>query len=143
MIPVRSFVVTAGCLHFLQLPAMVAARRILAWPDDLARLQPVSRLLFKVIVAFIMLTVMGLGAVIVSAPDQLLDGNRLGIGLGAFLCLFWSARALIQAFVLAKTFPRDSLVARLGARGLVVLFGFLALSYGVAAAVSVARAVSS
>jgi hypothetical protein len=136
-------VATAGWLHFLQLPAMIAGWRVLSWDEDLALLKPVTRQLFKVIVAFIMLTVMGLGAVVVSAPAQLVDGGRLGIGLCLFLSIFWLARTAIQAFVLLRTFPRDTITARFAARGLVVLFGFLGASYAVAFVVAMTRSVSS
>jgi hypothetical protein len=124
-------VAIAGWLHFLQLPAMLAARRILSWDDDLSTLTLVNRRLFKVIVAFIMLTVLGLGAVVVRAPGELVAGGRLGRDLCLFLSTFWLARAFIQAAVLAETFPRNSTAARLSARGLVVLFVTLGALYAV------------
>lgn len=123
-------VAIAGWLHFLQVPAMIAARRILSWDDDLSTLSPVNRRLFKVIVAFIMLTVLGLGAVVVRAPAELVSGGRLGRELCLFLALFWLTRAVIQALVLVETFPRHSFAGRVSARGLVVLFVILAVLYG-------------
>jgi hypothetical protein len=121
-------VLAAGLLHFCQVPAMVAAPRMLGWQQDLERLQPINRRIVKVIGLAIVIVVLGLGMVVASAPGELLNGGRLALGLTSFLAVFWLYRAVVQVTLYARIWP-GGFLGRASFYGLSVLFFALAGMY--------------
>lgn len=118
----------AGWLHFCQIPAMLMAPKMLSWEEDLAKMAPINRAIFRVITLFIMFTVLGLGLIVGMSAAELVTGSRLGIGLTLFLALFWAFRGFIQMKLYSKIWP-SGLLGRLSHWGLTGLFGFLCLLY--------------
>ena len=62
-----------GILHFGILMASACVPRVLDWKRSLAALDPLSRQLIWVHGAFIVLTIIGFGALSVLYPNQLAD----------------------------------------------------------------------
>lgn len=117
-----------GALHFVQLPAMVVARRVLDWRGELSRLAPINRRIVQVMGGGIMVCVIGLGTLVVVLHGQLLH-NAAGIGLCAFLAAFWAYRCAVQLFVYAELWPAGQRWTELGSRLLFVsLTGIYTLS---------------
>jgi len=115
----------AGALHFTQIPAMFLLPRVLDFRNELSRLSEMNRRLVRVVLAGIMMCVLGLGAVVVISPAQMLD-TLLGRSLGAFLALFWACRGGAQIAVYSKVWPRSS---RWSHWALSALFALLTLLY--------------
>lgn len=117
-----------GALHFVQLPAMVVARRVLDWRGELSRLGPINRRIVRVMGGGIMLCVLGLGALVLALHGQLLHSGA-GIGLCAFLGVFWAYRCAVQFLVYAELWPAGQAWTELGSKLLFVsLTGIYALS---------------
>lgn len=128
----------AGWLHFCQVPAMLAAPRMLGWEEDLAKMQPINRRIFGVMATAIMLTVLGLGLVVGLSPGQVTDGSRLGTSLAGFLAVFWTYRGGVQVAVYSRIWPVGTL-GSFSHYGLTALFTFLAGSYWAAFVAGVGR----
>lgn len=118
-----------GMLHFVQLPAMLVARRVLDWRGELSRLAPINRQIIRVIGGGIMICVMGLGLLVLLLHGELLH-SRAGVGLCGFLTLFWAYRGAVQLFVYADLWPAGQHWAHVGS---IVLFLSLTGIYAVSA----------
>jgi hypothetical protein len=129
----QQLVFAAGLLHFCQVPAMLIAPRMLQWKDDLARLQPINRRIAQVLGVAIVIVVLGLGAVVMLAADELVNSSRLAAGMTAFLAVFWLYRAIVQVLVYRRMWPR-------GPVGLASHFGLTALFFALSAIYSAAFA---
>jgi len=105
-VSLENLVFLAGCLHFLQIPALMFAPNMLNWKEDLAKLTIINRRIFQMIGLGIMLTTIGAGVVVVLAPAEIAGGSRLGTALCGYLSLVWAQRALIQVFLYAKVWPQ-------------------------------------
>jgi hypothetical protein len=125
-----NLVFLAGLLHFCQIPAMMVAPKMLKWKEDLSQLSPINQWIFRVIAGGIMLAVFGLGVVVVSAPNEIAEGGKLGMTLCAFLAVFWVYRAVIQIFLYSRIWPGGWL-GRLSHYGLCALFLFQTGAYGI------------
>lgn len=118
-----------GIAHFLQVPAMLLAPKMLWWKEDMAKLLPVNQTLFTVITKFILLTVLGLGAIVAWAAEEMVSFSRLAVGLSFFLGIFWLVRFFVQIFLYSNIWP-EGFWGRISHKGLIGLFFFLAISYG-------------
>jgi hypothetical protein len=121
----------AGALHFTQLPAMMAAGRMLNWREQLSALTPLNRRIVQVIGLAIVLVMCGLGAVLVVAADELVRGGRLATGVSAFVAVFLGYRAWVQWVVYAPIWPRH-LPGRLCHWALALMFSAQATVYAAA-----------
>jgi hypothetical protein len=118
---------TAGALHYLQIPSMAYLRRgALKLESDLRRLTPVNARIVRVFVFAVMLLLLGLGALAMTQPQAWLESS-LGTFLSLLLGGFWIARAAAQIW-LFRVWPAGS-----GNRslyfGLLLLYAYLAFSY--------------
>jgi hypothetical protein len=127
-------ILIGGVLHFATLIASAIVPRVLDWKLELAKLAPLSRQLVWVHGAFIVLVIMGFGALAVGAPRELASGSVLARGLCFFIAAFWMARLAVQFFVFDAQVYLKSAVLRLGYHGLTVVFLYQAFVFGMAAA---------
>ncbi len=118
----------AGLLHFCQVPAMIAAPRMLGWAEDLAKLQVMNRRIVQVMGLAIMIVVLGMGVVVMVGAGDLAAGGPLAAGVCAFLGVFWLYRDVVQIGLYRRIWP-GGVVGRLSHYGLCVLFFFLAAAY--------------
>lgn len=124
----QEFFIVIGLLHFCQIPGMMMAPRMLAWKDDLAKLQPINRRIVKVIGVSIMIVVLGMGVVVVAGAGDLAAGGPLAVGVCAFLSVLWCFRATVQVTLYRKIWP-GGVLGRLSHYGLSFLFYFQAAAY--------------
>lgn len=117
------FTFLTGFLHLCQLPAMVAAPRMLSWSDELGKLTTINRRIVQVMGGGIMLAIQGLGVVVMVAAHEIAAGGRLPIALTAFLSVFWAYRAIVQVTLYSRIWPSNWL-GRASHFGLVALFTF-------------------
>lgn len=114
-----------GALHFVQLPAMFVARRVLDWGGELSRLAPINRRIVQVMGGGILLCVLGLGSLVLALHGQLLHSPS-GVGVCAFLALFWAYRCAVQFLVYAQLWPAGQRWTELGSK---LLFASLTAIY--------------
>jgi hypothetical protein len=118
-----------GLLHFVQLPAMLVARRVLDWNGELSLLAPINRQIIRVVGGGIMFCVLGLGLLVLLLHGELLH-SAAGVGLCTFLSLFWAYRGAVQFFVYADLWPAGQQWAHFGSS---VLFVSLTCIYAISA----------
>ncbi len=86
----------AGVGHFCVLIASFQVPARMNWKDDLAKLRPVNRKLMWTYGAFIVLMIVGFGALTLALHDELLRGDRAALGLAALIGAFWLLRLVID-----------------------------------------------
>jgi hypothetical protein len=124
----RILLVAAAAAHMVTIPALALAPR---WGildrAELRRLSPVN----VRIVLVVMLTIQGIliasSATVIWALDEILAGGRLAVAVTACLAALWSWRLGAQFWYGALFHGRP---LRLLHGGLLLLFGFMALTYG-------------
>lgn len=132
----ENLVFLAGLLHFVQVPALLMAPKMLNWQEEFSRLSPINRRIFQMIGLGIMLMTLGAGMVVIIAPDEVAGGGRLGTALCGYLGAVWLFRLIVQITVYARLWP-GGLWGRLSHYGVVanltVKTGiyFLVFSFGV------------
>lgn len=89
----------AGAASFCVLGAGVQVPARFGWKHELARLSPMNRKLMWVYYAFIGTTIAAFGVLTLVFHDEMLRGDRVALGLAAFMGLWWAARVTIDAFV--------------------------------------------
>lgn len=124
----QNLLFVTGLLHYCQVPAMIAAPRMLGWKEDLGQLQPINRQIVKVIGIAIMIVVLGMGAVVMVGAGELAQGGPLAVGVCAFLSVFWFYRATVQVTLYRKIWP-GGVIGRFSHHGLSLLFYFQAAAY--------------
>jgi hypothetical protein len=123
-------IVTAGIAQLGIVVASTAIPRILRWPEDLAKLRPLTRQVFWVYAGYIWCTNLAFGVLSVASPLWLSDPTPLAGAVTAYISAYWGARLLIQyAFFDRSEMPRGA-IFRIGEVVLVGLFLLLALVYG-------------
>src|SRR5690348_10462076 len=121
-----TMILIGGVLHFGLLLASASVPRVLGWRRELGKLDPLAQQVVWVHGAFIVLIIIGFGAVSVGLPNELAGGSVLARALCAFIALFWAARLVVQFFVFdAKPYLRSALL-KLGYNGLTVVFAYFA-----------------
>lgn len=122
-----------GILHFGILIASALVPQVLDWRRELGKLSPLTRQLIWVHGAFIVLTILGFGALSALLPAQLASGTPLARAVCALIALFWAARLAVQ-FTLFDARPYlTRWWLKLGYHGLTVVFFSLAAIFGATA----------
>ena len=85
----QTLIWTGGLLHFAILIASFSVPKALDWKAQLAPLSSFMRRLVWVYGAFIVLVIIGFGALAVSCAPELANGARLGRAACALIAVFW------------------------------------------------------
>jgi hypothetical protein len=129
-VPWHDMIVAAGIGQLGLVAASLAIPRALRWPEELARLRPLTRQVFWVYAAYIWCTNLSFGLISAFAPRWLLDRTPLAGAVSAFIAVYWGARLVIQFAYFDRTdAPKGPLFAA-GETALVGLFLSLTLVYG-------------
>jgi hypothetical protein len=126
----HSLLVTAGVGQLILVVASLAIPRVLRWPEDLARLRPLTRQVFWTYAGYIWVTNLSFGLVSAFAPRWLLDRTPLAGAVCGFIATYWGARVVIQFAYFERADAPQGLRYTLGEAALVVLFVGLTLVYG-------------
>jgi len=129
----ETLIFVAGLLHFAILIASGLVPIVLDWRRELAAVHPFLRRLLWVYGAFIVLTIIGFGALSLAYAPALAAGSPLARGLCAFIGTFWAARLAVQFFVFDVRSVVRSRVLLAGYHGLTVVFAYFVAAYGYAA----------
>ena len=127
--PWHPLLVAAGVGQLILVVASLAIPRVLRWPEDLARLRPLTRQVFWTYAGYIWATNLAFGLVSALAPAWLLDRTPLAGAVCGFIATYWGARLVLQfAYFDRSGVPEGSLFA-VGEVALVGLFVLLTLVY--------------
>ena len=111
-----------GSGQLVLVAASLAIPRVLRWPEDLARLRPLTRQVFWTYAGYIWATNLAFGLVSAFAPGWLLDRTPLAGAVCGFIAAYWGARVVIQfAYFDRSDAPQGPLFA-VGEAALVGLF---------------------
>ena len=98
MNPLIPMLWSAGGVQLLIASANFFAPRKLHYAENLAKVTPMVRQIFRVLSFYIVLTLVAFAALCFTFPADLAGGSTLGRALSSFLALFWGVRVLIQLF---------------------------------------------
>ena len=130
---IEMLIFIGGLLHFGILLASALVPKVLDWKSSLSRLDGLSRQLVWVHGAFIVLVIVGFGAVSVLFAAELAARTPLARAVCGFIAVFWGARLLVQFFVFdAKPYLKSGWL-KAGYHGLTVVFAYQAVVYSVTA----------
>ena len=124
-----NLLVLGGVCHFGILIASALVPRVLDWKGELRSLSPLSRHLIWTHGAFIVLTIIGLGALSLINASELASGAKLARCVCAFISLFWGTRLAVQFFYFAPQEYLQTLMLKIGYYVLTVVFAYLTIVY--------------
>lgn len=133
MLSLELLLIVGGILHFGLLVAGALLPGKLNWREELKRLQPMSRHIIWVHGAFIVLVIVGFGAVSLVHREALADGSALARSICGFIALFWLVRLGIQFFLFDARPHLTHWFYKAGYHGLTVVFTCLVAIYGLVA----------
>lgn len=137
----RSLIVLGGICHFGILFASALVPRVLNWRRELHALSPLSRHLVWTHGVFIVMVIIGFGAVsVLNAPQLARGDDMLARCVCGFIALFWLARLGIQFFLFDPRPFLTSALLKVGYHALTLVFTYLAVVYGWAALVGATHA---
>lgn len=124
-----ALVVLAGIGQLALAAGSLAIPRVLGWREETTRLTRLTRQVFWTYAGYIWGTNVCMGALSAFAPGSLLDGSPLARAVCAYIALYWGARLLLQLFCYDRAVVTTAAL-RLAEAALLVLFAFLAATYG-------------
>jgi hypothetical protein len=118
-----------GCGQILLVLVSLWLPRVLRWPEQLARLEPLTRRIFWVYAGYILGTNLCLGGLSVAAPWLLTDRTPLARVVAGYAAAYWGVRLVIQFVWFRGAAPKGRGYAFADAA---VTLGFLActVTYG-------------
>jgi hypothetical protein len=129
MINLNTLLVTAGLIHFGILFASALVPRVLDWHGELRKLPQLLAQLVWVHGAFIVLTIIGFGAITVVNANELATGTSLARSVCALIALFWGTRLAVQFFYFTPTGYLTTVTLKMGYNALTFVFAFLTVVY--------------
>ena len=102
---------------------------MLDWRSELRKLPPLFAQLVWVHGAFIVVTIIGLGAITLTNAAELASGTLLARSVCGFIALFWGARLAVQFFYFSPQPYLTTLPLKIGYHGLTVVFAYLTVVY--------------
>ena len=121
------WIMLSGLLHFGTLIASAAVPQVLDWRGELRKLDRLTQQIVWVHGVFIVLTIVGFGALTIGFSDELASGSRLARAVCAFIGLFWAARLLVQWFVFDARPFLTSTFLKFGYHALTLVFIYQAV----------------
>lgn len=133
MFELRTLLMIGGVLHFGILIASGLVPQVLDWRGELRKFPPLFAQLVWVHGAFIVLTIIGLGALSVANAGELASGTPLARSLCGFIALFWGARLVVQFCYFKPEAYLTTFALKLGYHALTAVFAFLTAVFAWAA----------
>jgi alginate O-acetyltransferase complex protein AlgI len=126
-------IIIGGIMHFSILIASALVPRTLDWKGELSELPALFRQVIWVHGAFIVIVIVGFGALSVGWATELAAGSPLARALCTFISVFWGIRLLLQFSYFDPSAYLTTPLLRCGYQALTVVFAMLTLIYGAAA----------
>lgn len=122
-----------GLVHCSILIASAMVPRVLDWRGQLAPLHPFLRRLFWVYGVFIVMTIVGFGAISLGCAHEIATATPLARAFCGLVAVFWLARLAVQFFVFDASEFLTNWWLRLGYHTLTVAFTLLPMPYALVA----------
>jgi hypothetical protein len=129
MIQLKTLLLIGGALHFGILIASALVPQVLDWRNELRKLPPLLAQLVWVHGAFIVLTIIGLGTLLLLNAAELASGTPLARCVCGFIAVFWGARLAVQFFYFAPQEYLRTLTLKIGYHGLTAVFAYLTIVF--------------
>jgi hypothetical protein len=97
----------AGGLHLFVASANFILPGMLRYRENLARVPPIIRQIFRVHAFYIVFVLIGFGVICLWFPSELCGLNPLGRFVSGFLAVFWSVRVVVQLRVYDQTIKEE------------------------------------
>jgi hypothetical protein len=123
----------AGIGHFAILFASALTPKVLDWKRAFRSLPSFLRTLFWVYGVFIVVTIIGLGALTLLNAHAMATAEPVARSLAAFIALFWGLRLAVQLFVFDARPYLTNAWLKLGYHTLTLVFVFFVAVYATAA----------
>lgn len=133
LITLPHLLLLAGAGHFMLLAASALTPLVLDWRGRSEALPKLLRQLFWVYGVFIVLTIIGLGAMTLRHAEAMAAGEPVARSLAVFAAVFWGLRLAVQLFVFDTRPYLTNRWLQLGDHVLTAAFVFFTLVYGWAA----------
>jgi hypothetical protein len=130
----RTLVFLAGVGQIVLALASTAIPRVLRFREETAKLRPLLREMFWTYAGYILCINLSFGLLSALRPGWILDGSPLAAAVTGFIATYWGARLFIQFAVLDRSDAPPGAHVRLAEAGLVTLFVYLTVVYGLATA---------
>ncbi len=101
--PLEVALYVGGALHFCILIASALTPFALDWKGLLAPLPKLLRQMFWVYGAFIVLTIICFGALVLMHAPKMAAGDPVGRSVCAVIAIFWGVRLAVQLFIFDAT----------------------------------------
>ena len=95
-VPWYSLIVLAGIGQLGLVAVSLAIPSALRWPEDLAKLRPLTRQVFWTYAGYIWVMNLAFGLLSALAPGWLLDRTPLAGAVSGYIATYWGARLVIQ-----------------------------------------------
>ena len=133
MVTLQDLLLIGGVLHFGILIASALVPQVLEWRTELQKLPRLLAELVWVHGGFVVLTIIGFGALSVANAGALASGDLLARSVCGFIALFWGGRLAVQFCYFTPQEYLRSLPLKLGYHGLTIVFTYLTVVYAWAA----------
>ncbi len=125
-----SLIFLAGIGQLILVIGSLAIPKILKWPDDTAKLRPLTRQVFWTYAGYIWATNLSFALLSIISPASLSDGTFLATAVSLYITLYWLARIIIQFTYFDRSDAPKGPLFTLAECLLVTLFTALTSVYG-------------
>ena len=125
-------IVIAGLVQLLLVAASLVIPLVLRWPEDTAKLQPITRQIFWTYTGYIWVTNLCFGILSTFAPALIVAPTGLAIVVTSYHTLYWLARLLVQVVVIDRNNAPPGRVYTVSHYTLIVLLFYLTCVYAYA-----------
>jgi hypothetical protein len=95
-VPWDYLITAAGIGQLGLVAASLAIPQALRWPEDLAKLRPLTRQVFWTYAAYIWCTNLAFGLISALAARWLIDRSPLAGAVSTYIAIYWGARLVVQ-----------------------------------------------
>ncbi|MBK8096090.1 MAG: hypothetical protein IPK26_03235 [Planctomycetes bacterium] len=102
----RTLLILVGTGQIVLVIGSLWLPRVLRWPQQLSRLEPLTRRIFWVYAGYILATNLCLGSLSVAAPELLLTRTPLARLVAGYAAGYWGVRLILQFVWFRKAAPK-------------------------------------
>jgi len=125
--------IIGGVLHLSITSAGITSVFVLDWRRNLADLAPLTRHIIWTHGTFVLLTIIGFGAISLTAAGSLASGEPLARAVCGFIAGFWALRLLVGFFAFDARPHLSNRLLAVCYRALNCVFVYFVIAYGAAA----------
>ncbi|HEX7681408.1 MAG TPA: hypothetical protein VF713_25000 [Thermoanaerobaculia bacterium] len=133
MFKLENLIVLAGIGQLCVVLASLAIPRLLDWPRQLQRLEPLTRQVFWTYAGYILATNLFFAMASLLASGSLAGHSPRAAALTTFMALYWAARVAVQFFFFHRSGAADTFLFRAAEVLYVGGFAFFSAVYAYAA----------